>query len=151
MKNLFAIPAAFERFQGAAAVITMAVICVSMMGCSSPTDSLGKPLSVKGKITLDGQPAADVEVTFSRIDKGAPAKLRTFTVKTTGTGEFTMEKVFPAKYTVMIYDRKAAPADAGGPAVATDSGPYAKYGVESTLVADVKEGQAEHKFDLVSK
>lgn len=119
-------------------------------GCSNPAAGLGSPVAVKGKVTMDGGPAKGVEVSFSRIDKGAPAELRNYATKTGDDGSYQFPKIYTGEYLVMVYDR-ANEKPPGPDTPANDVGPYSKYGVTSTLKAVVAADKLEHNFELTSQ
>jgi len=126
-------------------------VSLALVGCGGgapPAPDLGKPLAVKGKVTMDGAPAANVEVTFTRAAAGQAApESRQFVAKTDANGEFSMPKVFPADYSVMVAD----PAEVKQPDAAVETGKYKNYGVNSTLSAKVAEGSTDFPFELTSK
>jgi hypothetical protein len=129
------------------------VLCsaVILTGCGSdPTADLGDPVEVTGKITLDGQPAKGIEVIFNRSGGGAPAEYRNYTAVTDESGNYKIANVYPAEYRVMVYEKKTEAQEAEG-AAAVDTGPYAKYGIDSTLTANVSEQQTTQNFELMSK
>lgn len=72
---------------------------------------------MKGKVTVDGQPAADHMVTFNNTMGDVPAEHRSFQAKTSASGEYELQKVFPGEYDVMITaplgDSEKAVADPG--------------------------------------
>jgi len=126
-------------------------VSVALIGCGSggpkPPD-LGKPVAVKGKVTMDGAPAANVEVTFTRAAEGQAApESRQFVAKTDANGEFSLPKVYPANYSVMIVD----PAEIKQENAAVETGKYKAYGVNSSLTAKVAEGSTDFPFELKSK
>lgn len=129
------------------------VLCCTLMttslflGCGSdPTAGLGDPVSVSGTVTLNGQPAAGVEVIFARQDSGAPPEYRNVSAITDASGAYSIETVFPAEYKVMIYERSAEQDE--NQMQAMDVGPYEKYGMESPLTAKVGADMTEHNFEL---
>lgn len=128
----------------------LAFALTAFSGCGSdPAAGLGDPVSVTGVVKMDGAPVANVEVTFTRLDGGAPPEFRNISVMTGASGEYTMDTVYPAEYQVMIYDRSGEENEEEMQAM--DVGPYEKYGMESELRANVAEGSVQHDFDLVSK
>lgn len=132
-------------------VLTLGVcLLAALAGCSNPAAGLGAALAVKGKVTMDGGPAAGVEVTFARVDKGAPPEFRNFSTRAGADGAYQFPKIYAGEYMVMIYDRAAEqkPPEQGAPA--GDVGPYAKYGVNSPLKAVVASDKLEHNFELTS-
>ncbi len=123
----------------------------SFSGCGGdPTAELGKPVTVSGAITLDGKPSANVEVIFKRLDAGAAAKNRQYVAKTDTAGKYSLEGVFPAKYSVMVNEKKDDTGDQEA-AAAVETGPYKKYGVNSELTAEVTDANTTFDFELTSK
>jgi len=124
---------------------------ITFSGCGSdPTAELGQPVTVSGTVTLDGKPSTNVEVIFKRLDAGAPAKNRQFFSPTDAAGKYTLEGVYPAKYSVMVNEKKEETGEEEG-AAALDSGPYKKYGVDSELTAEVTDSKTTFDFELKSK
>jgi len=89
-------------------------------------------------------------VLLNRVTDGAPGKMREFVATTDAGGEFKIPEVFPAEYRVMIYDRSQENQDPDK-IQAMDTGPYHKYGMESTLSATVSPTQQSFTFDLTSR
>lgn len=124
---------------------------IALSGCGSdPTADLGAAVTVTGTITLDGKPSEGVEVIFKRLDAGAPAEYRQYVATTDSSGKYSLENVYPAKYAVMVNEKKDEKAEEEG-AAAFETGPYKKYGVNSELEAEVTEGQTTFDFELTSK
>jgi len=134
--------------------ILLSVLLVSIVtlpGCGSdPTAELGNPVTVSGTVTLDAKPSTNVEVIFKRLDAGAPAQNRQFVAQTDSAGKYSMEKVYPATYSVMVNEKKEDEGEGDG-AAAIDSGPYKKYGVDSELTAEVTDTKTTFNFELTSK
>jgi hypothetical protein len=130
-----------------------ACLCVALVGCGGkpPAPDLGKPVAVKGKVTMDGSPAAGVDVTFSRSQAGEAApEARQFTAHTDPNGAYSLPSVFPGEYVVTVVDPVEAKKQEEM-ASAEDTGKYKNYGLNSPLKAKVDEGAAEHNFELTSK
>jgi len=134
--------------------ILLSVLLVSiatLSGCGSdPTAELGNPVTVSGTITLDAKPSANVEVVFKRLDAGAPAQNRQFVAQTDSAGKYSLEKVYPAKYSVMVNEKKEDTGDEDG-AAAIETGPYVKYGSATKLIAEVTDTKTTFNFELTSK
>lgn len=125
------------------------ITVASFLGCGGdPLADLGTPLKVSGSVTMDGKPAANVEVMFARVDNKAPGEVRNIAGKTDAAGKYTLETVYPADYKVMMKDLVEKDPENFS---AVDVGPYVKYGMESPLKATVAEGNVEHNFELTSK
>ncbi len=126
------------------------IVLVYAAGCGGePGVPLGNPLAVKGKVTMDGQPAAAVDVIFSRLEGKAPPEARQFVAQTDANGEFSLPKVYPSNYQVMITEPPPAPMS-NGSVPALDQGKFAEYGIASKLTARVETGSTEFSFDLKS-
>ncbi len=124
---------------------------IALSGCGSdPTADLGPAVTVTGTITLDGKPSDGVEVIFKRLDAGAPAEYRQYVATTDSSGKYSLENVYPAKYAVMVNEKKDEKAEEEG-AAAFETGPYKKYGVNSELEAEVTESNKTFDFELTSK
>jgi hypothetical protein len=123
---------------------------LALSGCGGPAaPNLGKPFEVKGKITMDGEPAAGVDVLFSRMGGNATPETRQFSAKTTASGEYAIPKIYAGEYHVMVYDpveQKKQEEEAS----AVETGKYKDYGINSTLTAKVGEGQTTFDFELKS-
>jgi hypothetical protein len=127
-----------------------AVQLVALSGCSGQGDRppLGR---VSGTVTLDGQPLADLEVTFSP-EKGRPSAGRT-----DGSGRYELIYVLTTKGAKVGKHRVfigGPPADADdGAAQKTGDRPTipARYSRQSELTADVKGGSNTFNFALESK
>jgi hypothetical protein len=122
----------------------------ALAGCGPAAPSLGEPLEVKGSVTMDAAPAANVEVTFLRIEGEAAPEQRQFIAMTDASGNFTMPKVFPGDYQVMVADpveRKKAEEMMA----AEDTSKYKNYAAASPLTAKVAKDSTEFKFDLTSQ
>lgn len=126
------------------------ILLLLITGCGGEAEDLGEPVAVSGKVTMDGKPAAGVEVLFNRTSEGGTGKLREFVATTDAEGGFKMPAVFPADYRVMIYDRSQENQDPNK-IQAMDTGPYRNYGMDSTLSATVSDSQKEFTFELSSK
>ncbi len=129
-----------------AALFTLVVALVA--GCGGGPD-LGTPVTVTGVIQQGGKPLSDATVTFHAL-ADLPAAERTRTAKTDAQGAYTLEKVYPTEYKVMIQKFGAAAADPGmAPADGgASSTPLALYGDESNLRAKVNADQKTFPFSL---
>jgi len=141
------------------AIATMIAIAAALTiaGCSSrPADqpSLGK---VRGKITMDGEPLAGVDVVFSP-EKGRPSMATTDAagrydlcyINTTKGAKVGPHKVF-IRPTDMPPEEPSADGSSGGAPVAPPPKIPAKYNKRSTLTAEVKAGRNTFDFALESK
>lgn len=122
-----------------------------LAGCGGPgAPDLGAPLEVKGTVTMDSAPAAGVDVTFTRMGGEAAPEDRQFIAQTDASGAYTLPKVFPGEYQVMVTDPVEA-KEREEQMAAEETGKYKNYGVSSPLTAKVAEGSTEFKFDLSSQ
>lgn len=146
-------------FQGRATMMVrhFLMLLLSMMlggifvlcGCAaSPTLGLGEPVSVTGRVTMNGEPASGVEVIFSRNGIDAPPEYLSVSAMTDSSGSYTMERVFPAEYRVMLYKRIASKKETE--AALENRDPYKQYGLQSRLKVKVGAGMTEHNFELKS-
>jgi hypothetical protein len=128
------------------------VVCVGIVsglfvaGCGGGGPKLPPPIEVTGKVTMDGNPSANVEVQFNRISEGGTPEAQSFTATTDASGAFKIEKIYPANYSISVIDRASQQENQ-----AVETGPYQKYGVESPLTAEVSASQHDFTFDLTSK
>ena len=147
------------KSSGSRAIATMLAIAtaIAIAGCSSPPTDQPPLGRVRGKITLDGQPLAGVEVVF------APERGRHSMATTDAGGRYDLTyvnatkgaKVGPHKVSIRPteYPVGEAPTDAssgGAPAGPPPKIP-AKYNKRSTLTAEVKSGKNTIDFQLESK
>jgi hypothetical protein len=90
------------------------IFCLFVMigGCGGP--DLGRPATVTGKVTVDGQPLVNATVTF-HCTGGLPAEFRTARGTTDSSGAYKIAKVYPGTYTVSAVEAAsgAAAADPG--------------------------------------
>lgn len=128
----------------AAAALLMAI------GCGGP--DYGQPVSVSGKVTLDGQPLAELTVIYHNTG-GLPAEFRTQRARTDAKGIYSLAEVYPGEYTILFEQVAAAPEDPGmapAHASATDSS-LAKYSGDNAPSATVSESTDEINFELESQ
>lgn len=126
-------------------------VCLTVAGCGgSKGPDMGKALAVHGKVTMDGEPAASVDVTFSRTQGAATPEARQFTARTDAGGQYSIPKIYEGDYHVMVYDPKEV-QEREQSGAALETGKYKDYGVNSTLSVKVAEGSTQHDFDLKSK
>jgi hypothetical protein len=117
----------------------------SLWGCG---EDFGTPVTITGKITQQGQPVADAQVTFHAVS-GLPAAHRTRITRTDSTGAYTLKEVYPAEYQVMVEKPMETPADPGAAPAVPPENPLSKYGPESPLRAQVGPDQpTELPFEL---
>ncbi|HCO27730.1 MAG TPA: hypothetical protein DIT97_33765, partial [Gimesia maris] len=79
-----------------------------------------------------------------------PAEFRQYVANTDSSGKYSLENVYPAKYAVMVNEKKDEKAEEEG-AAAFETGPYKNYGAQSELVAEVTEANKTFDFELTSK
>ena len=129
----------------------LAILLFGLNGCTGgATDKIPTLGKVKGTVTLDGKPAADIMVTFT------PDVARQSGGKTDASGNYTLmynEKLAGAavgKHKVQMM-KQLAP----GTPITPENNPQTalppKYTFNSELTADVKEGDNVINFDLTSK
>jgi hypothetical protein len=128
-------------------VIATGCAALVLAGCGG--GSLGTPTDVTGKVTQNGQPLADVQVTFHALE-GLPAEHRTRTAQTDSEGLYKLTEVYPAEYQVTIAKpvdySDVDPAEVAAEMPAND--PLAKYGDESPLRANVSPDKSTFDFQL---
>jgi hypothetical protein len=125
----------------------VAIVCFFLAGCSGGGPPLGK---VSGTVTLDGQPLEGAAVQFD------PGNVRPASGTTDSQGRY--ELVFTSESkgavlgtnTVRIYPKTSDEAGDNLPASEIVEIP-AKYNTESTLTAEVKEGDNTFDFALTSE
>ncbi|WP_417386363.1 hypothetical protein [Gimesia sp.] len=131
------------------------VVCLSIIslciatGCGDSGGSDQPDLgTVTGVVTMDGQPLANVTVTFSP-ENGRPSIARTDEAGNYELGYLAETKgAVIGKHTVSIITPQENPTPPGQ--VYKDPIP-AKYNDQTTLSADVKEGANTFDFQLESK
>ncbi|QDU06987.1 hypothetical protein [Gimesia aquarii] len=133
--------------------LLLALMCfvpyVFSVGCGGGAGSDQPKLgTVSGVVTMDGQPLADVIVTFD------PSQGRPSNGKTNGEGKYELGYLRDTKgavigsHTVSITTPQEAPTPPGK----TYKDPIpAKYNSKTTLKEEVKEGDNTINFELVSK
>lgn len=131
------------------ACATLSVLFV-ISGCGQKGPDLGKPVNVSGKLTLDGEPLSNVTVNFYNSGPGAPPEFRSFSGTTGPDGSYSIEKVYPADYTVSVQPGQGGGEYAAEESAAEGQGPLAKYQTESPLRATVSESQTTFDFELTS-
>lgn len=117
-------------------------------GCGGGSSDMPELGTVTGTVTMDGQPLANVTVTF-KPDSGSISVGRTDEQGHYKLGYNETEKgAKVGKHTVRI----TTPSDEPGPGGDAPKDPIpAKYNEQSELSADVKAGSNEFNFDLTSK
>jgi hypothetical protein len=106
------------------------------MGAGCGGSDHGVPISVSGKVTLDGQPLTELTVIYHNTG-GLPAELRTQRARTDAQGTYSLAEVYPGDYTILFEQTAAAPEDPGmAPATesATDAS-LAKYSGDNAPTA----------------
>ena len=137
-------------------IVTITVM-LAVAGCSCrPADEppLGR---VRGKVTMDGQPLAGVDVVFAP-EKGRPSMATTdayghydlWYINRTMGAKVGPHKVF-IRPTDMPPEEPSADGSSGGAPVAPPPKIPAKYNKRSTLTAEVKAGRNTFDFGLESK
>jgi hypothetical protein len=125
------------------------ILFLLMLGCGGGPD-LGKPLTVQGKITLDGKPQDKITVAFIALG-GLPAEHKSKSSATNAEGKYTFEKVYAAEYMVTLQDSAAPKVDpAMAPAEPKDASPLAKYSGDSPLRAKVSADKTTFDFELTT-
>ncbi len=130
---------------GVCPAILSLFLAVTCLGCAKPAE----PLEVHGTVTLDGKPLANATVGFNAISEGVPVQFRYASAITEATGDFTIQKCYPAEYVVTLTE------DAGGAPAAENAAipgnpKLAKYGPTSPLRAEVSDEKTTFKFDATS-
>ncbi|PQO44070.1 hypothetical protein [Blastopirellula marina] len=127
-------------------VLVFAGLLSATVGCGGEKSDMGE---VTGVITLDGQPAPDLQVTFS------PQAGRPSTGVTDAAGKYELFYIrdergaLPGAHTVSVTTVAQSSPDPG-PAQFVEKIP-AKYNVKTKLTADVKQGANTIDFQLDSK
>ena len=125
---------------------SVALLCLCCAGCGEGTPSDTPDLGhVSGIVTLDGNPLANVTVTFEP-DSGKPSFGGT---DESGHYELVYSKneqgAKIGQHTVRVATPTEGPEDAGKDPIP------AKYNTKSTLKKEVKAGSNEINLDLTSK
>lgn len=84
-------------------------LLVLATGCGS---ELGRPTTVGGKITVEGQPLSGATVMLHCLGERR-AELRTFRSTTDSSGQYRIDKVYPGTYDVVIVETAAPNAKDG--------------------------------------
>lgn len=108
--------------------ITISSLLVLALGCGP---DLGRPATVTGKVTVDGQPLDGSTVAF-HCTGGLPAECRTVRAVTDSTGAYTITKVYPGSYSVTVIETATV---SGGGALPQDPGmqkAFAEAGLRPT-------------------
>jgi hypothetical protein len=125
----------------AVACLGILFTAVGFVGCGS--DNLSK---VTGKVTLDGQPAADLQVKFEPVSEGGPEAIG----KTQADGTYelfspgTKAGAAPGEYLVRI-----TPPETGNPDTQTTLPP--KYNDQTELKATVAPGTNKFDFEVTKQ
>ncbi len=128
-------------------LLVVLALTTSILGCSSePAQS-----TVKGKVTLDGQPLANGLINFVAVDASAPTAEATITAGQYEAGVPPGEKrveIRAPKVTgkQKMYDTPNSPSVD----VVTELLPR-RYNVDSTLTMTVEDGEQEKSFELTAK
>lgn len=123
------------------------VACLCMIGCGpSGRPELG---TVHGKVTLDGSPLPNAMLTFE------PARGRPSYGRTDSLGEYTLEYIDQRgaiidRHEVRISTEDVIEDPETGRRQDIDEQIPQRYNVESELMAEVKAGDNELNFDLLS-
>lgn len=127
-------------------VLAFAALMAATVGCGGEKSTMGE---VTGVITVDGQPAPDLQVTFS------PQAGRPSTGVTDAAGKYELFYIrdqrgaTPGSHIVSVTTVAKSSPDPGPPQFVEKI--PAKYNVKSTLSADVKLGPNKFDFDLKTK
>ena len=130
--------------------IVCSVVMLACTGCGKSAD-LGAPVKVTGTVTLDGKPLDKATVGFNALSKGLPAKYRYVSATTDASGNFTMDSVYPAEYSVNLNQAAEAGAAPAAPDAAIAGNPkLAKYNTNSPLRANVSKDSTTFKLEAKS-
>lgn len=118
-------------------------------GCSGDASDAPELGSVRGQVTLDGDPLADAEITFQ------PAEGRPSMATTDENGLYELMYITEpgakiGEHTVKI-SKKEFVKDAQGEIVSAKELLPAKYNTQSTLNREVKAGDNSINFELESR
>lgn len=131
--------------------LRIAVCCLasvgvlSLLGCGGGADGTPELGEVTGVVTLDGRPLPKAQVEF------APASGRPSSGETAEDGRYTLQ--YTADHAGAVVGAHSVKISTGGYG---DAGPIdeklpPRYHAETELKADVKPGNNEINFDLLSK
>ena len=115
-------------------------------GCGGGPN-LGKAVDVTGKITLNGAPVADAQVTFHAME-GLPAEYRTRKGKTDSEGVYEVSDVYEAEYNVMVEKFDSGEVDPSKALATFEPSPLSKFESDTPLRAKVKQETTEFDFKL---
>ncbi len=127
--------------------LNLIVVLIALCGCGGDHPDVG---SVRGKVTLDGQPLVKATVMFQPT--GATTGRPSFGT-TNDQGEYTLEYIDGLKG-ALIGSHKVSistliPGEDGQPPIQKEKLP-ARYHQQTELKADVKAGSNQHDFPLES-
>lgn len=89
-------------------------------------------------------------VGFNALSKGLPAKYRYVAATTDANGNFTMENVYPAEYSVNLNQAADTGAPAAQDAAIAGNPKLAKYNTNSPLRANVSKDSTNFKLEAKS-
>jgi len=132
-------------------------ICFLPLGCGEAAPDLGTPVTVTGTVTLNDKPVGKVTVSFMNLGAEVPPEYRSFNATTDAQGSYTIEEIYPGKYSVSFGEAGSDPdgeADEDGEpdpdAMAEFSGPLKGYMGETEETADVADGKTKFDFALTT-
>ncbi|MDA1162955.1 MAG: hypothetical protein O3B13_07625 [Planctomycetota bacterium] len=129
----------------------LVAIAISLMAMGCGGSPHGSPVSVSGKVTLDGKPLTELTVIF-HCNSGLPAEFRTQRSKTDDQGVYSLPTIYPGEYTILFEQAGELPDDPGmAPAElpVTDTS-LSKYKGDNAPSASVSGTNTEFNFLLDS-
>ncbi len=138
----------FMRVRTSVQSLAAGLFLISLIGsgCGGGPD-LGTPFDVTGKITLNGKPVADAQVTFHAME-GLPGEYRTRKAKTNAAGVYELSDVYEAEYNVMIEKIASEEVDPSKAPATFEPSPLSKFGSDTPLRAKVKQDSTDFDFKL---
>lgn len=125
--------------------ICLSLFVAAMAGCGGSQEKLPQLVPVHGKVTLDGQPLANANISFLPPTGPSSAAL------TNDAGVYVLMNKSGAPGAVAGLHAVIITTDLLGARTKEAEKVPAKYNSASTLTASVSESSAEHNFDLTSK
>lgn len=82
------------------------LFCLAVVLIAGCGPDLGRPATVTGKVTVDGQPLSGATVML-HCQGERQAEFRTFRATTDSNGQYLIEKVYPGSYEVVVVETGA--------------------------------------------
>lgn len=123
-------------------VFVLVLLACGLIGCG---ENYGTPVTVTGKVTVAGKPVEKARIIFRANDKKLPGELATVVSELKPDGTYSVEKVYPAEYTVMLETTEVMDATKGAE---PPPNPLSAYGPTSALRAKVAADKKQFDFEL---